>query len=367
MKRKRRTRRKRAGGGGSPACPQRLGAGRWKKVAFSAITVVLALALLEGASRIVVQLAPNARWEYRCRMAAALGFPALNDIFVADQTLFWRVKPNLNKHLLFGRFADAQPLRFRVSTDGRGFRAMPAVGSPRHRVLLLGDSCTFGLGVEDDQTFAALLQNRLEGVQCINAGVPGYTAYQGRVLLEQLQLDPPPDVVVITFGRNDSLVWDHLSDVEHAELMTAERSRLINRFRFVELLRNALPGRDPQRPAQDRPSRPRLTDAEFVDQVRSIIRWCRNLGAEPILVIWPDQLQMQQAGTSSKQAALASLARSQRLRVLDLLHVFRRHGDRGLFLDSSHASPAGCQLAADKLLPLLQRVLGTSAEQIARP
>ena len=334
---------------------------RRRKVVFSFIAVLLALLVLEGASRVLVQLAPNARWENIRTDVIALGFPALSEVFVGHPTLFWTVKPNLHNHLLSGRFANSPPIRFSVSTDSDGLRRMPAVNSVRHRILFLGDSCTFGVGVEDHETFPALLQSGMEGVQCINAAVPGYTAYQGRVLLEQLELDAPPAVVVITFGRNDDGAWDHLSDLEHAELMAAERSRLINHFRFVQLLRHILPQGNRGTSAEDRPQRLRLTDAEYIEQIRLMIRWCRDRGAEPILLVWPEKLQMPLARVVfSKQLALMRFARSEGVRLVNLVPVFRARGGQGLFLDVVHARPAGCELVADTLLPVLQEVLGTS-------
>ena len=215
-----------------------------RKLAYSTMTILLILACLEGLSRALAELTPNARWTYRCNLTAALGFPALNAIFVPDDDLFWRIQGNLQRHRVSGRFADSPPLSFMVSTDADGFRSLPQVASPRHRVVFLGDSCTFGLGVDDDDTFPAVIQSRLPGVQCVNLGIPGHTAYQGRLLLACLDLQPLPDVAVITFGRNDDLVWDHLSDIEHARLVAQQRSGLVGRSRFPDAL---APGACPPR------------------------------------------------------------------------------------------------------------------------
>lgn len=340
---------------------------RRTKLLFSLVTVLLALALLEGVSRLFVQLAPNARWEYRCKLAEGLGFPALNDLFLADEELFWKTQPNLRQCPFAGRFGKAPPLRFSVSTDERGLRRSPPVDVARYRILFLGDSCTFGLGVEDHETFPALLQERLNDVQCINAAVSGYTAYQGRRLLERLESDASLHIVVIAFGRNDDLVWDNRSDIEHGELLAVERSRFSNRVRFVHLLRLLLPKRRSEASAPDGPCRPRLTDAEFAEQVRAMIGCCRERGAEPILLIWPERSQMLQAQMFSKQIALANLARSESVRIVDLIRVFRACGKTALFLDAIHANPAGCRVAADALRPVLQDVLTSSSGPTAQP
>jgi lysophospholipase L1-like esterase len=339
-----------------PAMPQ------WKKAVFATVAVLLVLGLLEGAGRLLVPACSNARWEVNRNGFVTLGFPALTEIFEPDPTLFWRVKPNLDKHPLSGRFANAPLMDFRVSTDHLGFRCMPPTHSPCRQILFLGNSCTFGLGVEDGVCFPAMIQARCKDMRCINAGVPGYTAYQGRVLLGQIELQAPPDIVVITFGHNDSLAWDRLSDLEHARLINQENARLVNRSGLVRLVRRVLPDRGEARPCSDEPKRPRLTDAEFTEEVRSIIQWCRHHQAEPVIVVWPHLAQMPGQGLLPKQAALVELARSEGVRLVNLVPRFRNANWRYLFLDLAHASPAGCKLVADALTPVLQEILAGQSE-----
>ena len=55
-------------------------------------------------------------------------------------------------------------------------------------VLLLGCSFTYGFGVDDDQTFASLLQKDFPEAGIQNAGVPGYGSVQSLMQLKA-QLD----------------------------------------------------------------------------------------------------------------------------------------------------------------------------------
>jgi lysophospholipase L1-like esterase len=66
-------------------------------------------------------------------------------------------------------------LRYRFTVDGRGFRrTVPAVESPR-RVLIVGDSVAFGVGVNDEATMASALQQTVgTALQIVNAGVGEY-------------------------------------------------------------------------------------------------------------------------------------------------------------------------------------------------
>ena len=79
-----------------------------------------------------------------------------------------------------GRQRHPGGLRFHLQQQLPGLPGQPGVGPEKQaafRVLLLGDSFTYGLGVNDDQTFAAELERELgerhRPAEVINAGNPG--------------------------------------------------------------------------------------------------------------------------------------------------------------------------------------------------
>jgi hypothetical protein len=93
---------------------------------------------------------------------------------------------------------------FTYSNNSMGMRGVTEFGAKmKLRVLLLGDSMTYGLGVNDDQNFAYLLQQRLPQYEFVNAGNPNtgtdYALTFYRVLGRSLQ----PDIVILCFLEND--------------------------------------------------------------------------------------------------------------------------------------------------------------------
>jgi len=76
-------------------------------------------------------------------------------------------------------------------------------------ILVLGDSLSAGYGIAADQSWVALLQQRLtsNGHQCkvVNASVSGETSSGGRSRLPALLQRHQPAVVVIELGGNDGL------------------------------------------------------------------------------------------------------------------------------------------------------------------
>jgi lysophospholipase L1-like esterase len=330
-----------------------------RKVAFSLVVVLGVLALLEGGARLLARAVPNARWQSQILLVDTLGFPALNRILVPDAELFWKVRPGVERLTLAGRMAGASgstELRFTVSTDANGCRLLPsppAGGRPVREIALLGDSCTFGVGVDDQETFGALLQRDVPDVRAVNLAVPGYTAYQGRLRLTRYPFRHGPAVVVICFGFNDAASWDSLSDPEHAARMAAHL-RLARASRFVSLLADLLRAPEPTASEPGGPRRPRLSDEEFATEIRTIVAWCRAHGARPILMVWPQRVQLSQPALTTKQRILVRIGGEEQVAGVNLLPFFRDRGGEALFVDGIHANAAGHRVVADALAPLLR-------------
>lgn len=98
-----------------------------------------------------------------------------------------------------------------VAINALGFRGpQPNLADTNAlRVLLLGDSFTFGYGVEYEQTFGAILQSNLwaAGVTTIvfNAGVTGWGSAQQFLFAADYFELLRPDVIVVTFCENDPI------------------------------------------------------------------------------------------------------------------------------------------------------------------
>ena len=90
----------------------------------------------------------------------------------------------------------------RVSFNARGYRgrelSLPKTGD-RTRVVVLGDSIAFGLGVSDEETFTHLLDVRDNGIEAANLAVQGYGPDQALLVLLHEGLRSDPDVVVLAF------------------------------------------------------------------------------------------------------------------------------------------------------------------------
>lgn len=124
------------------------------------------------------------------------------DYLVPDGELQWRNGASLDTEIV------GFDHRYRVHTNSLGFRGPELDPDARERVLLLGDSYVFGMGVEDDETFAArlgeLLERREPGRwEVVNAGVNGYGAVQALGLARRHWERLRPSIVVYVHCGND--------------------------------------------------------------------------------------------------------------------------------------------------------------------
>ncbi len=103
---------------------------------------------------------------FRSRDHAA--FPHLN-VYEADPALGARLRPNATEELAF----NGNPLTH-VRIGPEGFRGAGLPPVTNDELIVVGDSQVFGLGVQEDETFSAVLSGTLGGRTVINAGVPTY-------------------------------------------------------------------------------------------------------------------------------------------------------------------------------------------------
>lgn len=92
---------------------------------------------------------------------------------------------------------------------GAHFTAAVAASDDRATILVIGDSLSAGFGMDVPDTWAALLQSRLDekgyGYRVVNASISGDTTGNGlRRMPRALQVHQP-EIVVIELGGNDGL------------------------------------------------------------------------------------------------------------------------------------------------------------------
>jgi lysophospholipase L1-like esterase len=124
-----------------------------------------------------------------------------------DPLLFWSLEPG------------GQGTNGLLKLNSHGLRG-PEIsehGENEYRILSLGESSTFAGRAKYKDCYSARLEKllgRINGrrVRVINAGVPGYTLFQGYQYLIKRGLEFNPDAVLLYFGFNDFLPVSYLAN-----------------------------------------------------------------------------------------------------------------------------------------------------------
>ncbi len=206
-----------------------------KKIAFSLLPLVGLILLAELGCWL-------AGWD-RPSVTVPLIDGSQTQLHTSDDELFWKLLPNL----------DTVNGGVRIRTNSLGLRdtEIQPKQPEEFRILSLGESTTFGHGVENNQTYSALLQDKLgeaefdRPIRVINAGVSGYTSFQSLQFLKQSSAGLRPDLVLFYHEINDFLpsslrANDFMSSVprsgsatDEAGLMCTDRQYYRSRKRSV--------------------------------------------------------------------------------------------------------------------------------------
>jgi hypothetical protein len=326
-------------------------------------------------------------------------------LYVTDPELLWRLRPG----------ADAEWGHVRIRINAKGLRG-PELAWEKpdgvFRVLYLGDSVTFGYGlerVEDSYPYlvGAELKRRLgRPVETVNSGVGGWSPWQQYGYLRREGFRYQPDLLVVGFVLND--VTETLALIPFGgqdygwDLARTARSWLdgwLSRSALVSFAREGFAvfrfGSQVFLGAQryeaeeirwfathPRDESLRRAWAIAFESLGKIFSAASERRIPAALLLFPFAFQLSlPGGAAGPQDMVRSFAEARGVPVLDLLPILaaeaRAGGELaspggGLFLDPSHLSVRGSQVAAAAIVEFLgERGLapppGTGAGAERRP
>ena len=123
------------------------------------------------------------------------GMEAYYTFDMYDASKGWIPKPNLRDVKTFDNKT--------LNTNSKGLRGKTdfpyTKNKDKVRILILGDSFTFGDEVSDDETYSARLQAMLPHTEIINMGMHGYGHDQMLILFREEGVKYQPDIVILGF------------------------------------------------------------------------------------------------------------------------------------------------------------------------
>ncbi|HEX6902218.1 MAG TPA: SGNH/GDSL hydrolase family protein [Thermoanaerobaculia bacterium] len=273
----------------------------------------------------------------------------------------------------------------RYSFNREGYRDDDPAPGPGRRIVLLGDSVSFGLGVDQDGIYAALLERRLreelrQPWEVINLAIFAYNTADELQALEEDGLKRRPELVLLQFYMNDFSIPAGAGGPPPpppslGQRLTALKNRLLFQSAFYRRLHQAGTGltfhlfhdlRRSRFPETLNAAEPRdklaylkATPDDRIAafrKIREIHRLARENGARLLIVLSPDEVQLFDRRYDGINARFRDFCRREGIDLFDPLPALRAAPDPvRLFNDGVHYSPEGHALLARLLFDELRR------------
>lgn len=231
------------------------------------------------------------------------------------------------------------------------------------RIVILGDSVTFGHGLEATQAFPHLLERSGQHADDVfNVALPGWSTRQERIAYERIARKYKPNAVILAVCLND------LAELQIN--LTKPPALVLSLFKRSAAVRLALGASNREIGAVEElftePDSARVNDAFrlFFQEVRTLRDEVAKDGASFRIVVFPFRFQVEpNAPPPSVQERIAVFGATESIPVLDVLKEMRAEKDpTALFLDYDHFSEAGHVRVAQLLDRELQSSLPSPAD-----
>ena len=129
-------------------------------------------------------------------------------LLISDPVLGWKYKPTKNP--VERRLSES--ITYSISINSDGFRDDEFRPNDKFKVMLLGDSMTFGMEIDQKEIFSNLIEQNLvdsmsiDQVDVMNFGITGYSTAQELICFEYYAPIVKPDIAILMlFEQNDFL------------------------------------------------------------------------------------------------------------------------------------------------------------------
>jgi lysophospholipase L1-like esterase len=200
------------------------------------------------------------------------------------------------------------------------------------RIAVIGDSTSFGYGVDQLETYAAQLARRHPQWCVLNLATSGHSSFQGLGLLRTRVLALHPDIVIAAFNFNDrrSVFDDETDNPAHFAIVdrSARRRALLQRLALVRIFERLIGQGQSLNDVRDqgptfmvdrtldlRTAKVRVSPADYTHNLEQMAAACAQAGSRLVLLMLGDNPKdlapmlaaQRQARAGQPAAAVATL------------------------------------------------------------
>ena len=301
--------------------------------------------------------------------------------FKRDHKLFWKFWPN---QVIQSNFMVAG--EYRINSFGLRNKEF-SLEKPKDafRIVCLGNSNTFGWKQNEENAYPRQLQRlfdrNLPGqkIEVINAGITGYSSYQGKIFLRKDILGFKPDLVLVNYGWNDLLpakfgIPDKEQKMPPQWILNIQN--FLSRTRLYQLLKSFWVGRFSGKRGVE-PGISRVSLEDFQQNLIEIEQICQKNKIPAVFLTnpvasleayWgPGKVSKVHLINQAYNDAIRQLGQTHNFKVIDIAALFEKRKD--LYdhpqADYIHYNALGHKLVARTLYDYLlsRELITTSAHQ----
>ena len=263
------------------------------------------------------------------------------------------------------------------------------------RIMAIGDSFTFGQGVNLEDTYSKHLERRINDMgktsEVISCGVIGYGMWQYLETLKRKVLPYKPDLVILGLFIDDITTsvspYKHLQNWPGTNPFAKDASSMMSRSYLWNFLinwstlfetkyrylrgHNYLKGIEKRKEATG-PAHPgsnwyqimygklpKNIYSDFADTLHKFIRICEAVNTQVLVVLIPDAAQMHEPERQEVNLFVAQTCKKIGVPFVDVTKRFEKEEDpRTLYLFplDAHTSPKGHRLIADSIFEQIEEL-----------
>lgn len=267
-----------------------------------------------------------------------------------------------------------------IDTNSFGLRDVQRPeGDECFKILALGDSFSYGVGVELDETYLSILEkmcNQADAFECVSvikAGVVGYSTFNEKKYLKKTGLTFNPQMVLVQFWWDDLGVDTLGYCVDTGFLTTGEKSHLVSfrlllnrHLRSYAFLRSFATRKlkksffAPKSRAEDKKELMQKC-AVSLKEFRDIETLCRDNSIKCMFVLIPTKEMVYNQGNERKKwQRLCAYLDEQDLKYINCLWPLEKafkNGERPFFEVDPHLTKSGHSALAQALYPYISSVI----------
>jgi len=211
-----------------------------------------------------------------------------------------RLIPGIDREVTntFSQIPYPSELKYRVHANTLGFRG-PELATEKptntYRILIFGDSSSYGWGLNENERYGELLVQTLRehfpkrNFELGNFAIPGDSSEYGRLIFDRFAATYHPDLIIIGFGANDAkrTLRSHTDQVDR---FRSQKSLQTIRFWFhasalVKSLELLIKPKEPAALSSEEPRQPAVSLARYQENLRSMLSAStKQIGVDSLLL-----------------------------------------------------------------------------------